>query len=246
VAVALFATAVVLIGGPYLFFALFEGNAPARLHLPAAAGVNPGAPTPGPVSGTWTAWTGSLAGYRVQEILFGQSHTAVGRTSKVTGGMVISGTEVTAADFSVDMASVKSDQGSRDAQFRGYIMLTADHPKATFRLTSPIQLGAVPPVGEKINEPAVGDLTMRGVSRSINFTVSAERLSGDTIDVNAEIPIHFSDWHIPSPNFAVAEVGSSGTLEVLLHMVTSDAAGHPLQPQPTPAPTTSVYHPGSF
>lgn len=246
VVVGLVITAAVLIGGPYLFFAVFEGTPPGRLHLPSAAGVDPGVVAPGPVSGTWTVWTGSQAGYRVQELLFGQSHTAVGRTSKVTGGMVISGTEVAAADFTVDMASVKSDQGSRDAQFRGFIMRTADYPHATFRLTSPIQLGAVPAIGQEISEQAVGDLTMRGVRRSITFTLSAERLSGGAIDVNAEIPIRFSDWHIPNPSFAVAKVGSTGTLEVLLHLVATNASGHPIQPQPSPTSTTTVYVPGSF
>ena len=246
VAIALAATALVLIGGPYLFFALFEGSAPGRLHLPSAAGVGPGPVAPGPVSGTWAVGPGSLAGYRVDEMLFGQAHTAVGRTSKVTGGLVISGTEVTAADFTVDMASVKSDQGSRDVQFRGFIMRTADYPRSSFRLTSPIQLGAVPDVGRTISEQAVGDLTMRGVQRSITFTLSAERLADGTIDVNAEIPIKFSDWHIPNPSFAVAHVGSTGTLEVLLQMVSADAQGRPLHPEPTPAPTTTVYTPGQF
>ncbi len=243
---ALVITAAVLIGGPYIFIDLFEGTPPSRLHLPTAAGVGPGSVTPGPVSGTWVASTGSLAGYRVNELLFGQTHTAVGRTSKVSGGLVISGTEIAAADFSVDMASVKSDQGARDAQFRGFIMRTADYPKATFQLTSPIQMGAVPAIGQKITEQAVGDLTMRGVRRSISFALSAERLPDDTIDVNAEIPIRFSDWHIPNPSFAVARVGSTGIIEVLLQMVAANAAGHPAHPQPPPTPTTSIYVPGSF
>jgi polyisoprenoid-binding protein YceI len=246
VVMALAATALVLIGGPYLFFALFEGSPPGRLHLPSAAGVGAGPVAPGPVSGTWAVGPGSLAGYRVEELLFGQSHTAVGRTSKVTGGLIISGTEVTAADFTVDMASVKSDQGARDAQFRGFIMRTADYPTSTFRLTSPIQLGAIPGVGRGISEQAVGELTLRGVHRPVTFVLSAERLASGDIDINAEIPIRFSDWHIPNPSFAVAKVGDTGTLEVLLQLVAANAQGRPLHPTPTPAPTTTVYTPGQF
>jgi polyisoprenoid-binding protein YceI len=219
VVVALVITAALLIGGPYVFFAIFEGSTPGRLHLPPASGVSSGPLQPGPVTGTWQIGPGSIAGYRVNEILFGQTHTAVGRTTKVSGGMVISGSEVTAADFTVELASVKSDQGSRDAQFRGFIMDTADHPHATFRLTAPIQLGTVPDVGQSISVPAVGDLTMRGVRRAITFTLSAERVSASAIAVNAEIPIKLSDWHIPNPSFAVAQVGNGGTLEVLLQLV---------------------------
>ncbi len=246
VVVALAATAALLIGGPYFYFNVIEGQPPSRLQLPPASGVVTGPVTPGPVSGLWVVSTGSLAGYRVREVLFGQSHTAVGRTSQVTGGMVISGTQVTAADFTVDMGSIRSDQGSRDAQFRGFIMETADYPHASFRLTSPIQLGTIPPVGQRVSAPAAGDLTLRGVRRSVTFTVTAERVGAASIDVNAEIPIRFSLWRIPNPSFAVATVGDAGTLEVLLNLVAADAQGKPRHPTPPTAPTTSVYVPGTF
>lgn len=206
-----------LIGGPWLFFNVIESPTPSKLQLPAVKGA-PSAVVPGPVSGTWKIGAGSVAGYRVQELLFGQSHTAVGRTPKVTGGMVISGTQVTAADFTVDMATVKSDTRSRDAQFDGFIMDTADHPHGTFRLTRPVELGRVPAVGQTISVPATGNLTLRGVTRQVTFTLDAERLSGG-IDVKAEIPITFSLWHIPNPSFAVAQLGKTGTIEVLLHLV---------------------------
>lgn len=225
VVIALVLTGAVLIGGPYVYFDLIEGSAPARLHLPSAAGVAPGPVTPGPVSGTWVVSTGSVAGYRVNELLFGQTHAAVGRTSQVSGGIVISGSDVTAADFTVHLASVKSDQGSRDVQFRGFIMDTADHPNATFRLTSPVHFDQIPAVGQQVTAQAVGDLTLRGVRRSVTFTLAAERLSAGSIDVNAEIPIRFSLWHIPDPSFAVAQLGSTGTVEVLLHLVPAHAQG---------------------
>ena len=217
VVVALVATAAVLIGGPYLFIYGFLGSTPGKLALPPAAGVASGPVAPGPISGTWRISPGSVAGYRVDELLFGQTHTAVGRTPRVTGGMVVSGAEVTAADFSVDMASIKSDQGSRDVQFRGFIMRAYDYPHGTFHLTSPIQLGAVPRVGQQITQTATGDLTLRGVTRSVTFTLHAERLS-DAIDIQAEIPIKFGLWHIPNPTFAVARLGSTGIIEVLLRM----------------------------
>jgi polyisoprenoid-binding protein YceI len=203
--------------GPLAYFRL-QGKAPPRLSLPPATGVSAGPVAAGPVSGTWTVTTGSEAGYRVQEILFGQSHTAVGRTSKVTGGMVISGTTVDAADFTVDMGSVTSDQSGRNVQFRDNILDTGKYPHATFRLTQPIQLGSVPSAGVVVTEPATGAFTLRGVTRVITFTLKAERI-GDAIDLNAEIPITYSLWHIPNPSFAVAQVGKTGTIEVLLHLV---------------------------
>lgn len=217
VIVALLAFGLVVIGGPWIFFNLVESPTPSKLQLPTVQGAS-AAVAPGPVSGTWKVGPGSLAGYRVDESLFGQSHTAVGRTPKVTGGMVISGTRVTAAQFTVDMASVRSDTRSRDAQFDGFIMDTASHPHGSFQLTRPVDLGQVPAVGRTISVPATGNLTLRGVTRQVTFDLNAERLGG-AIDVNAEIPITYSLWHIPDPSFAVAQLGKTGTVEVLLHLV---------------------------
>jgi polyisoprenoid-binding protein YceI len=229
--IMLVVVAVVVVGGPFVFFHFVEGSSPAPLRLPSAGSAKSGAPgpgsgplVPGPVTGTWTASTGSQAGYRVEEVLFGQQHTAVGRTTKVSGKIVISGATVTSAAITVDMASVKSDQPSRDAQFDGHIMETYKYPDATFRLTAPIDLGSiVPAVGSPISVRATGDLSLRGDTQSVTFSLSAERVESG-IDVNAEIPVTFSRWHIPNPSFAVAQVGSTGDIEVLLDLVSASAA----------------------
>ena len=207
---------VVVVAGPAVFFHLIEGNAPARLSLPAVDVGNPPTP-PGPISGTWTVTAGSQAGYRVQEILFGQHHTAVGRTSRITGYLIISGATVTAAEFNVDMAAIKSDQPSRDAQFNGFIMKTYKYGQASFHLTQPIELDAIPPPGDIVTEQATGQLTLRGNTRVVTFPLHAERVANG-IDINAAIPITFSSWHIPNPSFAVAQVGSTGQIEVLLQL----------------------------
>jgi polyisoprenoid-binding protein YceI len=212
------ALVVALVLGVLFLYHLEGGSAPGRLTLPPAAGVGSGPLAAGPVSGTWKVTTGSQAGYRVQEILLGLHHTAVGRTSKVSGGMIISGTTVDAADFKVDMAAVTTDAAGRNVQFHDYILKTGTYPSATFRLTKPIQLGSVPGDSQVVTEPATGNFTLRGVTRPVTFTIKAERVTGG-IDLNAEIPIHFARWKIPNPSFAVAKVGSTGTIEVLLHLV---------------------------
>jgi polyisoprenoid-binding protein YceI len=214
------ALVVALVLGVLFLYHLEGGSAPGRLTLPPAAGVGSGPLAAGPVSGTWTVTTGSQAGYRVQEILLGLHHTAVGRTSKVSGGMIISGTTVDAADFKVDMAAVTTDAAGRNVQFHDYILKTGTYPSATFRLTEPIQLGSVPGDSQVVTEPATGNFTLRGVTRPVTFTIEAERVTGG-IDLNAEIPIHFALWKIPNPSFAVAKVGNTGTIEVLLHLVPS-------------------------
>ena len=68
----------------------------------------------------------------------------MGETDAVTGDMTISGTTVESATFTADLTKVTSDQSNRDRQFQGRIMDTATFPDATFKLTSPIDLGEVP------------------------------------------------------------------------------------------------------
>lgn len=199
-------------------------SAPSPLRLPQVTGAHSTSAT-GALSGRWSVTTGSQVGYRVHEVLFGLDHVAVGLTKQVTGAMVVSGGRVAAADFTVRMGSVKSGVAGRDVTWRDFIMDTGKYPTATFRLTRPIDLGNPPPTGEVVREEAVGDLTLRGVTRPVRFRIAGERLPGGTIDLRAAIPIRFSEWHIPDPSFAVAKVGGSGTLEVLLHLARAGSGG---------------------
>src|SRR5205823_5433952 len=98
------------------------------------------APVSGEIGGTWSATPASIVGYRIQETLFGSSNEAYGRTSRVSGSMVINGTTVSTTNLTVDMTSVSSDRSQRDGQFRGRIMQTSTYPTAMFKLTSPIDL----------------------------------------------------------------------------------------------------------
>jgi hypothetical protein len=127
----------------------------------------------------------------------------------------IAGTSATAAEFTVDMASVTSDSERRDGQFRTRIMSTDEFPTATFVLTAPIEFGAVPQPGEQITATATGDLTLRGVTRPVTFDVTAERGEG-RIGVLGSIPILFSDFEIPDPSNGFAVVKDNGLLEFVL------------------------------
>jgi polyisoprenoid-binding protein YceI len=133
----------------------------------------------------------------------------------VTGTLTISGTTVTGSDFTADMRTVKSDRSQRDDQFQGRVMDTAQFPTATFRFDGPIQLGAVPAVGQTITRPASGKLTLHGTTRDVTFDVKA-REDGDKISVQGEIPVTFADYGIPNPTNPVVSTRDHGTLEFLL------------------------------
>jgi polyisoprenoid-binding protein YceI len=171
----------------------------------------------GTIDGTWTVQQGKdvFAGYRAKEVLFGQDAEAVGRTGDVTGTLTAAGTTISAVDISVDMTTVSSDESRRDGQFSGRIMSTSQFPTATFHLTEPIELGSLPADGAKITVEATGDLTLRGVTKSVTVQLEAKRQSG-TIVVSGSADIDFDDFDIPDASGGPASVGRSGKFELLL------------------------------
>jgi len=227
---------VLVVGGPFVYIHFIEGKAPAPLSLSTETSTTAAGRTAGAaqgassstseatatatsstsIDGTWKIGTGSLAGYRIKETLFGQSNTAVGRTSAITGSITISGTEVSAGQFTVDMTKVKSDESERDNQFQGRIMDTATFPTSTFVLAQPIQLGTIPAVATTITETATGKLTLHGTTRMVTFPVQA-RLNGTTISVSGSIPIVFADYGIDNPSGGPATTSNNGILEFLLN-----------------------------
>jgi polyisoprenoid-binding protein YceI len=216
---------VVLFVGGWLVIDWIQGDAPERLSfedLPsttvAAGATTTVAASPGStagVDGTWNIAEGSQAGYRVKEVLFGSDAEAVGRTSDVTGSMVISGTTVTSTEVTVDMTTISSDRSQRDGQFQNRIMSTSEFPTATFELTEPIDFGAIPADGTEVTASATGELTLRGVTQTVTFDVTAKR-TADQIAVNGTIPINFDDYEIPDASGGPATVGRDGEVELLL------------------------------
>ncbi len=207
------------VGGTWLYINVIRADPAPELTLEADdSGTTAPSGEAGPIAGTWMASTGSEAGYRVKEVLFGQSTTGVGRTTAVTGSLVIEGTTVEKADFEVDMTTVTSDQSRRDGQFHGRIMETSTFPTATFTLTKSIDIGEEPALGAKVQREATGDLTLHGVKRAVTFPLEAVH-STDGIQVAGSIPIVFADYDIENPSNMAASTEDNGTLEFRLELV---------------------------
>jgi polyisoprenoid-binding protein YceI len=211
--------AVVVVVGGLVAIHIIQGPSKAPLSFADASTTSAASGTPTTaltsLDGSWEVASGSTAGYRVKETLFGRSSTAVGRTNAITGSLTLTGTTVPKASFTVDMTKVSSDRSIRDGQFQGRIMDTAQFPTATFTLTSPIVLGTIPANGVEVTPKATGKLMLHGTTKSVTFTVAAKR-TGNTIQVLGSIPITFADYGISNPSGGPASVGNNGTLEFLL------------------------------
>jgi polyisoprenoid-binding protein YceI len=122
---------------------------------------------------------------------------------------------VSTASFSVDMTTVESDQNGRNSQFQGRIMDTAQYPTATFELTSPISLAPVPADGTIGKYNATGKLMLHGTTKTVTIPLETKR-TGNTIQVQGILAIHFPDYNIDNPSGGPANVGDDGQMEFLL------------------------------
>jgi polyisoprenoid-binding protein YceI len=181
-----------------------------------AATSDPG--TTGGLAGTWTVASGE-AGYRVRETFLQQQadSDAVGRTSGVTGTLVVEGEpgalSLASGTIEVDMTSLQSDEGRRDNQLRGRGIQSDTFPTSTFELAGPVAL----PADFGSADVAVtlpGKLTLHGVTRDVGIAAQARLEADGTVVVAGSLPILFSDYGIEAPNVGgLIAVQDNGAME---------------------------------
>jgi polyisoprenoid-binding protein YceI len=248
VAVALVVAGLLLAGAYGTWYLFLRPSGPAAVGstsapvptLAPAASSSPGAssaagsssaPQTGGIDGTWTVdtsigsfsdFSSSFVGYRVQEELATiGGNTAVGRTPNVSGTMTIAGTQVTEATIEADLTTLESDDDRRDGQLRQRGIQTNQFPTATFKLTSPIELGSVPTDGQEVSVTADGQFSLHGVTKDVQIPLKA-KLSGDVIAVTGSLPITFADYGVEAPSsFVVVSIDDHGTMELQLFFARS-------------------------
>jgi polyisoprenoid-binding protein YceI len=212
----------------FIYFVLFSHSAPAPLALtsPAASAQSP-ALTSSEIPGTWTVTSRSVAGYRVHERLafLSAPSDAVGRTSEITGSATITGSgtslTVTAASFTVDVQSLTSDQSMRDNHIQTIGLQSAQFPKATFVLSSPLTLPADATSGAEFQVSLTGALTIHGTTRTVTIPTQA-RLSGSDIEVVGSITFPWGEFGMQAPNeIGFVTVDNTATMEFDLFLAHS-------------------------
>ncbi len=209
--------------GAWWFF--IRDDAPERANLATAQETldeaSGDSADPAAVDGTWNVdtsvgsfsdFSSTWAGYRVSEQLASiGANTAVGRTPDVTGSMTVEGNQVTAVDVDVDLTTLHSDSGQRDAAIRGRGLQSDQFPTASFKLTEPLTLPDA--AGDSIAATATGELTLHGVTRPVTVEVQAD-VSGSTAAVVGQAPIVLGYYGIEAPTgFSVLSIDENGTFE---------------------------------
>jgi polyisoprenoid-binding protein YceI len=223
--------AVVVLGSLGFWFFFLRSDAPERAALPSrdtsgvttttAAGGDqpPVTPATDNADGTWTLAVGEgvFVGYRISELFAGDTIevTAVGRTPVLTGTMTVSGTTITAVDITADMTALASDSDRRDNALRNQGLETDTYPEAIFTLTAPIELGSLPALDTTVDLVATGDLTLHGVTRSVQVPLQA-RWNGDTIDIAGGTTVVLADFNITPISNSFVGIADNGEFEMQL------------------------------
>ncbi|HXU84632.1 MAG TPA: YceI family protein [Verrucomicrobiae bacterium] len=176
------------------------------------------------IPGSWSIGADSVVGYRVREKLASLSaeSDAVGRTSSITGSATVASSggalSVTAAEFTVDMTTLKSDRQMRDNRLRNDGIETNSFPTSTFKLTAPVALPASATTGTQFSVTIHGDLTLHGATKTVDIPATAQ-LNGNLIQVLGTLTFPFSDYGINAPNIGgFVSVQDHGTLEFLVNL----------------------------
>ncbi len=226
---------IVVVAGAVVWF--FSGDAPDQADLgetasavtvsPTTAGEVPAATAEG-IEGTWTVdtsvgefsvtenTTATFVGFRIEEELANiGSATAVGRTPGVSGSVVIEGTSMTSAEFTVDLTAIVSDESRRDSRIQEALGTDAN-PEATFVLTEPVDFGEAAADGETVTVTATGELTINGVTNQVEIPLEAQLVDGMILVVGST-DIVFADYAVAVPTAPmVLSVEDHGVLEVQL------------------------------
>ena len=204
----------------YFFSGLRTSPASLALSSPPASS-SPTNATTG-LAATWKVTTGSLAGYRVQELFVGETskHQAVARTANVSGGLTVSGDasgyKVSGITLTADVTSLHSvDQvaGRNVSQRDGVVtrqLGTQQFPNATFTAATATVPASV--TSSPVDVTLPGKLTIHGVTKDVTATAHAQ-VVGDKIEIAGTLMINMADYGVSPPQAPFVTVDPMATVE---------------------------------
>lgn len=129
----------------------------------------------------------------------------VGKTQDIEGEIHIDFDNLSAplsdTFFTVNIATLKTDQNRRDKWIRDNGPRLASYPLAKFQATAIENAPASYKQRQEATFQLVGDLTIRKITRPVSFDVSAS-VTGDTLKGVATTRLLMSDFGIEPPSFA--------------------------------------------
>ncbi|MCA9944669.1 MAG: YceI family protein [Ardenticatenaceae bacterium] len=127
--------------------------------------------------------------------------TAVGRTNQIAGDMIVDFNNPSNSQLGtirINLRTLQTDDPDRDRSIRCCVLLTAQ-PEYEFSDFVPTSFSGLPSqveLGQTITFQVTGDLTLRGVTRSITFDVNLTVIDADTLRGFATTTVNRTDFSI--------------------------------------------------
>jgi polyisoprenoid-binding protein YceI len=160
----------------------------------------------------------SFLGYRITEQYsrLYRPTEAAGRTPQVEGALTVTDAAISSVEIRGDLRELTSDQDNRDRVIRRRYLESERFPHTTFVLTEPIPLAGLATANGPFIAEAVGDLTVRDVTRRVAFSVEA-RLAGVSAEVVGVLDIRLTDFEVEPPDIpGYVTVSDDATIELSL------------------------------
>jgi polyisoprenoid-binding protein YceI len=209
--VAVVIVAAVGVGAVYVFGGGGGSKSSAPVTVPTLA-----------ANGNGTIFTidpsASEATFTINEVLFGQPNTVVGKTSSVAGQIQVNRQhpdQSQVGEIKVDVSTLVTDNDLRNHTLQGRILETGDpaNQYATFVPKSLSGMPATVAVGQQFSFQITGDLTIHQVMRMVTFDVKVMPQSETVIEGQAQATVKYQDFGIQIPNVpSVTGVGDTVVL----------------------------------
>ena len=173
---------------------------------------------------------GNEARYRVREQLVSLDfpNDAVGATRGITGSLVLDAEgQVVPAEsrFVIDVTTLKSDRERRDGYLQRRTLETAQYPTVILVPTAIRGLPWPLPTSGTFAFEMDGDLTIKGVTRTVRWQVKAEAVGGGFAG-SASTSFTFAAFELTKPRVSVVlSVEDEIRLEYDFHLVPDSMSG---------------------
>jgi len=174
-------------------------------ETPAASAEKPAAPAGGTRYDLVEGKTS--ASYSVREQLAGRDlpNDAVGKTSKVSGAIVLNpdgSVDSKNSQIVVDAASLQTDESRRDNYVRNNILLTSQFKEIVFVPTAVEGLPSPIPASGPLNFKLIGDLTIKDVTKQVTWEVTGT-VNGDAAEGVATTSFKFAEFNLKQPQVPI-------------------------------------------
>lgn len=160
----------------------------------------------------------SSATFSVDEVLFGQPNTVVGKTNQVTGQILVNTKAPVLSQIGqirVDVSTLVTDNDLRNQTMQHRILETSD-PANQYAVFTAKSLTGLPTttaghsIGDTFTFKATGDLTIHQVTRTVTFDIQLTVTSATLLTGHAQATVRYEDFGMSIPNVpSVSHVSSS-------------------------------------